>query len=301
MSALDREDLLRHRGQLAALGLSAAEIQARLDALKLGDATSGPGPDTEVFQRLVQRSEALGLAPDILADLYRLAAAESRARAGGAGGALGGILAVVVGALLVAAVVLGVMRIYVVPQLAQFAAQSGSELPFLTRLVFETLWFAPVLLLVPVLAAGAVLWSYRRLGAVYRLKVLAPAWMHRLPGLRDALARFRAGAIARVYGLLRAAGADAETALAAAVHALGAADSRPEQRARGGLARAVVLGTEAAEIAYWESVGDGVGSGLMAAFVQRLVGYFLLAVIALTVGVLVVALYLPLFGMGMLI
>ena len=270
---------------------------------------------------LVAAGEGSGRLPELLASLATWLERRERIRK-----KISSALSYPLAVLGIAAIVVGLMLVYVVPEFERMFAGYGAELPPLTRAVVglsESLRASgPAWAAATAAATGALVWARRRIsGARYledRLKLRLPF----IGGLfaRAALARFM-----RTLATLLEAGLPAVEALDAAAGACGnrvyeavIRRTREEVAAGQGLRRAMTyLAVLPPALARMLGVGEETGRlGEMCAHLAErydeelhtaadrmgaLLEPLLMTILGVLIGGLVLAMYLPVFGMGSVI
>jgi len=305
----ETDALARHARHLAAAGVPRDEADRRLaglfgaDALRAWrdradawDVWAGP-----IFAAIVARGGALGLAPADLGLGLEALREELAGEIAPIGRAFGGTFATLLATASVATCVLAVMGLFVIPEMrghfVGMGAGMGAELPALTRLVFETEVYGLVFA-VPWVALLLLLANWIGLRSLHLVGWRVPGWVRVLPLLGPAARRLEGYAMINLYRLLRRLGAACEPALAVIGEALGHRDALrlPPLLAdiKQGLIQAERLRIEDREIAYWDRFLDA-RNGMALEMLRRLLTYVLLALVAVVVGLMVIALYLPLF------
>ncbi len=316
--------------EITAESQNLAQMQDLLEALSR-DVTAGSAL-SEAMKRhrkhfdslhvsLVAAGEASGRLPELLASLaVWLERRESIRRK------ISSALSYPLAVLAIAAVVVGLMLVYVVPEFERMFAGYGADLPPLTRIIVEIsgglresglVWAAAA-------AAGSGALGWVR-GRVRKARYLEDRLKLRLPVLGTLFARAALARFMRTLATLLEAGLPAVEALDAAAGACGnrvyeaaIRQTREEVASGQGLRRAMTyLAALPPALARMMGVGEETGRlGEMCAHLAdrydeelqsaadrmgALLEPLLMAVLGVLIGTLVLAMYLPIFGMGSVI
>ena len=316
--------------EITAEGQNLARLQELLEALSR-DVSAG-SPLSEAMQRqrkhfasmhvsLVAAGEGSGRLPELLASLAIWLERRERIRR-----KIASALSYPLAVLGIAVVVVGLMLVYVVPEFERMFASYGAALPPLTRFVVAMSEGARGSGLAWAIAAGAVIgalaWARKRIrgarGLEDRLKL-------RLPFIRGIVARAALARFMRTLATLLQAGLPAVEALNAAAGACGnrvyeqAMKRAGEELAAGqglrsamayiaalppGLARMMGVGEETGRLGEMcTHLADRYDEELQSAAdrMGALLEPLLMTILGILIGGLVLAMYLPIFGMGSVI
>ncbi|WP_446830390.1 type II secretion system F family protein [Candidatus Foliamicus sp.] len=316
--------------EITAEGQNLARLQELLEALSRDVAAGSALSEAMQRQRkhfdsmhvsLVAAGESSGRLPELLASLAIWLERRERIRR-----KIASALSYPLAVLGIAVVVVGLMLVYVVPEFERMFASYGAALPPLTRFVVAMSEGARGSGLAWAIAAGAVIgalaWARKRIrgarGLEDRLKL-------RLPFIRGIVARAALARFMRTLATLLQAGLPAVEALNAAAGACGnrvyeqAMKRAGEELAAGqglraamayiaalppGLARMMGVGEETGRLGEMcTHLADRYDEELQSAAdrMGALLEPLLMTILGILIGGLVLAMYLPIFGMGSVI
>ncbi|MDG9666604.1 hypothetical protein ONV78_02575 [Hahella sp. CR1] len=310
--------LLRHLNHQVQQGLSLEQALARLEPLLPAHAQ----PQVEQLKKVLQGDVSLHATPyqdSPFYDISRLAAIV-RAKGGSLPGfleryithshamevswrgvwdGLQSLLGYVFALLIITIFVFSILLIKVLPGFQAFYSETNTELPAFTMALisglesFQSVWIFVLIGLIPLFWIG-----FKTVGCIRRLRPM-PDFIQRLPGLSSiAKAHLRYLWLANAY-LLNRSGLDAETSLREALQLCSSASleetlSQPEY-----LDLMIALKTDALEqeLEYQFERLNVAYAAALASFKTKFVAG-VSTLIAILVGAAIIAVYLPIFGLG---
>lgn len=208
----------------------------------------------------------------------------------------------VAGTVALAVIVCFIIQLYVLPAFAEAYEQTGAELPALTSRLLEQpvwVWLLVACLLVPLLFAWFI---QRQLSELQALRANTSFLLRQLPAISGVAQHLEAAGILRLYRALRALKASPAACRKACSDAM--LKGEPQHLARqllNGLANANELGTEEMEIKHWRRRLIESNPNNLIQPMQRSYEQLLVVLVGSAIGVLLIAIYLPIFALPSLI
>ncbi|MEE8541695.1 MAG: type II secretion system F family protein [Desulfobacterales bacterium] len=276
-----------------------------------------PNEFDDLFVNMVAAGEAGGILDVILQRIsgYMEKTAKLKAQVKGA-------LTYPIVTLIIAGVVLAVILVFVIPVFQDMFSSFGSELPVFTQMVVDASDFAKANIIYIIIAIAVFIFAFRRIGKTERGREIIDEWVLKLPVFGMLLRKVAVAKFTRTMGTMLSSGVAILEALEIVARTSGNKTiEKSIFNVRSGISEGRTMaepltesGVFPAMVCQMISVGESTGAldtmlGKIADFYDEevdqavenltsLIEPFMLVFLGVTIGGLVIAMYLPIFKMA---